>query len=132
MSGAMTVPPDRSRVEKLLGMLGSDFAGERANAAAALSRIARDQRLTLVELLQRIWRGESTFPSTSDVLDLLAAALAAPDAPVALTEWELNFARNIIGRFDRQDELSPKQRETTERIIRKVERFAKVHQGASA
>jgi hypothetical protein len=35
--------PEKTRLEKLLGMLGSSFDGERANAA--------QQRLTVVELI---------------------------------------------------------------------------------
>jgi hypothetical protein len=42
---------DRSRLEKLLGMLGSSFDGERATAARMISDMAVRQKLTIVELI---------------------------------------------------------------------------------
>jgi hypothetical protein len=41
---------DRTRVVKLLGMLTSDFDGERANAGAFLSKIAARYKLTIPQL----------------------------------------------------------------------------------
>lgn len=45
----------RDRLEKFLGMLGSDFDGERANAAGFIAKMARERKQTIVELM------ESTF-----------------------------------------------------------------------
>ena len=42
---------DRSRLEKLLGMLDSSFDGERATAARMISDMAIKQKLTIVELI---------------------------------------------------------------------------------
>lgn len=40
---------ENDRLEKLLGMLGSSFDGERANAARMISAMAEKQRLTVVD-----------------------------------------------------------------------------------
>ena len=42
---------EKTRLEKLLGMLGSSFDGERANAARMISAMAEKQKLTVVELI---------------------------------------------------------------------------------
>ena len=42
---------NRSRLEKLVGMLGSDYDGERANAAALIAKIAKEEKKSMVELL---------------------------------------------------------------------------------
>jgi len=44
---------DKQRLEKLVGMLGSDQLGERASAAAFIAKMAREQTLTIVELMRR-------------------------------------------------------------------------------
>jgi hypothetical protein len=44
---------DKQRLEKLVGMLGSDQMGERASAAAFIAKMAREQTLTIVELMRR-------------------------------------------------------------------------------
>lgn len=41
----------RERLAKLLGMLGSDFDGERANAAAMIAKMAKDAKKTVAELV---------------------------------------------------------------------------------
>lgn len=42
---------DKSRLEKLIGMLGSDHDGEVLNAVRFIRKMANDQKITLVELL---------------------------------------------------------------------------------
>ena len=42
---------NRELIEKLIGMLGSDHAGEVFNAAQKLVKIAKEEKKTLVELL---------------------------------------------------------------------------------
>lgn len=42
-----------SRLVKLLGMLGSDFDGERANAAAMIAKMAKDAKLSIADLVMR-------------------------------------------------------------------------------
>src|SRR5436305_11185773 len=95
---------DRDRLVKLCGMLGSDHAGERANAAAAADRMMREAGMR--------WR------------DVILPALPAPprergytvadavpfvlDRWDTLTDWEIGFAEGI----QRQRKpLSAKQRE---------------------
>jgi hypothetical protein len=41
---------DRERVVKLLGMLTSDFDGERANASALISKLASKYKVTIPQL----------------------------------------------------------------------------------
>jgi len=55
----------RDRLSKLLGMLGSDHAGERDNAAVAANRIVQDAGLTWDQVLRRpmpAWVGEPRKP----------------------------------------------------------------------
>jgi hypothetical protein len=120
----------RDRVEKLLGMLGSSFAGERANAAAALSRVAREHKLTIVELLQGVFRGDSPRSSqTRNILDELAQALAYEHA---LTDWEVTFGRDGLRRYHYPSQLSEKQKSAAEKIIIKAQRAAMAEGGMSS
>ena len=48
---------DRGRLEKLVGMLGSQYDGERANAAAMLQKMADADKVTILELLSRTLGG---------------------------------------------------------------------------
>jgi hypothetical protein len=45
--------PEKARLEKFLGMLGSSFDGERANAARMISAMAEKKSLTIPELIHR-------------------------------------------------------------------------------
>ena len=46
MAGLALTEAARDRLSKLLGMLGSDHAGERDNAGVAANRLVRDAGLT--------------------------------------------------------------------------------------
>jgi hypothetical protein len=80
---------DRARVVKLLGMLTSEFDGERANAGAFLSKIALRYKLTIPQLCG------------------LATAPPAPPAPPETVEI---FGRQYIVRGGRGRRGSPGQR----------------------
>ena len=59
---------EKSRLEKLLGMLGSSFDGERANAARMIQAMAEKAGLTIAELIygtssrkkKQPWSGEKS------------------------------------------------------------------------
>lgn len=46
---------ERDRVEKLLGMLGSDQNGEQAAAATAILNVAKTRKQTIVELMRSVF-----------------------------------------------------------------------------
>jgi hypothetical protein len=132
---------EKARLEKLLGMLGSSFDGERANAARMISAMAEKQRMTVVELiygaraqvdqkLQPKPRSEppNHHPRATAMSDTMLEALAEiaenPDRyELLLTEWEFQFAADVAGRYSRDYELSAKQLAVVEKILRKA-RFA--------
>jgi hypothetical protein len=49
--GAPVDLSEKTKLEKLLGMFGSSFDGERANAARAIAAMAEKKRLTIIELI---------------------------------------------------------------------------------
>jgi hypothetical protein len=61
---------DRKRLAKLLGMLGSDHAGERDNAALAIERMRRELGLSWAELLRapRLGFTVPPWPATGPIL----------------------------------------------------------------
>lgn len=80
---------DRDRLVKLLGLLGSDHDGERANAAAAADRLVRAAGLTwrdliLPELPQSVRR-----PAVKDALAFVLARQSL------LTAWERKFCVSL-------------------------------------
>ena len=100
---------DRNRLTRLLGMLGSDFDGEVANAGRLADRLVRERDLTWSEILcppavewqHNTWR------------DIVQACLRHPDD---LSSWELSFLR-CLSRFPR---LTLKQRACLDRIADRV------------
>jgi hypothetical protein len=137
--------PDKDRLEKLLGMLGSAFDGERANAASLIQKMADKHKMTINEMVTKVMSGGTAPPppphqpqqAWSNVNaapkrhgqqggllgnDLLCGLEAALDTE-ALTDWERQFAIDVAGRYDRDYELSPKQITVIERIILKAARW---------
>jgi hypothetical protein len=100
---------DRTRLAKLLGMLGSVHAGERDAAGLAAHRLVQERDLTWSDILCRpaseqqhaTWRG------------IVQACLRHPHN---LSAWELHFLRDLP-RFPR---LSPKQKACLVRIADRV------------
>lgn len=120
--------PDRERLEKLVGMLGSSFDGERTNAARAIAAMAERHKLTITELVF----GNSTHIARSqqprrrapqrETLDRLATIAArAQELEFVLTEWECQFSEDVAERYRNDYELSEKQLLVAEKIIRKVD-----------
>lgn len=124
---------EKSRLEKLLGMLGSSFDGERANAARMIAAMAEKKKLTIVDL---VYGSNSTRPqpkpqprpttNTSKSRTMLQAlAEIAADADqyeFELTEWECQFASDVSSRYAYDYELSEKQIIIVERILKKAGR----------
>lgn len=112
---------ERDRLIRLLGLLGSDFDGERATAAAMASRFIRERRLTWADVIgakppafpepQRpTWREAATPTDASNDLDLVLRNLGA------LSPWEQQFMRSVSGR----SRWFPKQRARFAEIAAKV------------
>lgn len=105
----------REKLAAVLGMLGSDHAGERAAAALIAARIAREAGLTWSELLA----GSAEKPATPTRThphwrEMLAAARRHPER---LSEWERRFIASIGGE---QRSLSRKQWAILARLFNKV------------
>jgi hypothetical protein len=137
---------EKNRIIKLIGMLGSAFDGERANAAAMLSKMAEARKMTLNELIEAAHSsgGSSSKPppppppppppepdftdidKENDLLKMLARIADRPDiAARVLTQWEINFSTDVSGRYSADYELSPKQLDKVEIILRKASRVFK-------
>lgn len=106
---------DRDRLVKLLGLLGSDHAGERDAAANAASRFLRARKL--------MWRDVIAPPPSlppprlyAERLDWRGVARACAMRDCELSDWESGFVRNVIGLAH----PSPKQEIVLLRIARRL------------
>jgi hypothetical protein len=101
----------RTRLIRLLGLLGSDFDGERATAGAMANRLVRDLGLTwgdvvvTIEPMRRVDHGPAFAWKT------LAEGVLASDFATA---WEITFCRSLLSR--RRGRLTQRQSETLENI----------------
>lgn len=139
----MTMDPStRSRLEKLLGMLGSTFDGERANAARMIAAMAEKANVTIPELVlgspPQAHGGYSTHTyspkpkakASPRPREMTAAILTAlkdiasseEELEFTVTAWEYQFAVDVSGKYDYDFELSEKQLAAAQRIIDKVEK----------
>lgn len=134
---------EKSRLEKLLGMLGSSFDGERANAARMIAAMADKKKLTITELIygaagarpqsaprqppppppkQKAKERPFGAKNSNTMLQQLADIAADSDEfEFVLTEWECQFASDVASRYSYDYELSEKQIVIVEKILRKVE-----------
>lgn len=137
--GSVTDISEKARLEKLLGMLGSSFDGERANAARMIANMAEKKKLTITELIYGApsarprpepkyeqakpqaspWGGKSNSRTMLQALADIAAN--ADEFEFVLTAWECQFATDVSSRYAHDYELSEKQIVIVEKIIRKVE-----------
>jgi hypothetical protein len=141
---------EKTRLEKLLGMLGSSFDGERATAAAMIQRMAEAKKLTINELIAqahmpaafsgyrqpppppppepepRYRESEPDFTDIDkayDLLKMLRRIAEKPDiAARVLTPWEINFSTDVSARYSHDYDLSEKQLVIVEKILRKASR----------
>ena len=126
---------DKARVIKLLGMLGSAFDGERANATNILQRMAEARKMTLTELIAQAYGSASSAPppppppdfedvdKADDLLRMLQQIADKRDiAARVLTPWEINFATDVAGRYSHDYDLSEKQLVVVQKILLKAKR----------
>jgi hypothetical protein len=127
---------DKTRLSKLLGMLGSSFDGERATAAAMIQKMAEKYKLTINELVDRAHGApaqafkkpppQSASPNSQNIFSddaLSALELALKENSRWMTPWERQFAEDVTNKYGRDYELSPKQMAVIERIIGKINRY---------
>ena len=127
MSTAIITADFADRLRKLCGMFGSDFEGERGNAARMADELVRDAGLTWPDLIipatkapsvnGRVWREPTTIRETVMVCLLFTEPL---------THWEIDFLKSIAGRT----RLSPKQQNVLDRILGKARDFARMEAAA--
>ncbi len=91
---------ERTRLVSILGMLGSEHAGERASAAWLAAKLVRDRGLS--------WSDVVPSPSGSIISDV-SRGVAEPTTDLGLclkyvehlTQWEQGFVRSLAGRRNR-------------------------------
>lgn len=110
-------PPQRDRLVKLCGLLGSDHAGERDSAAVMASRLLRECGLTWadvilpqLELADAAGSNRAAPPTTGGHA---AAARWVLARQVMLNRWERSFIEGIQDR----PTLTPRQAATLAGII---------------
>jgi hypothetical protein len=119
----MTLPPeDLVLLIKLLGMLGSDHAGERANAGKLASTLLARHKTTWSQLLNGT--GSAQPPRWVEPFGLHQRVLAVLDAEDLLTQWELDFAHSLLQRST----CSPKQNAILTRLLDRARAHAKFRQ----
>lgn len=140
---AMISADDLKRRDKLLGMLSSDFDGERATASAMLAKMAAGYKMTIPELCQATVSGAQSSrpqgaqakpqPNTARPNTARPGNSTGPDNEMLMllrkvidhhldlvTEWEEEFLENVTDKYLRDDDLSDKQRAVAMRILAKV------------
>ena len=111
--GAEVAPDVRGKLAKLLGMLGSDHAGERDNAAVAAHRLIRQHNLTWDAVVAPPRPATKRLPELGTWRATVAACL---ERRGSLRPWEAGFLRDLP-RFQR---LSTKQRYIVREIADRV------------
>ena len=108
-------PPQRDRLVKLCGLLGSDHAGERDAAAVLASRLLREANLTWADVILPAVGLDRAAPPTAGGHAAAVRWVLARQA--MLNRWERSF---ILGVQDRPT-LSPRQAETLAGIIDRLQ-----------
>ena len=103
--GKILNPQLAEKLVRILGMLGSDHDGERANAAALASRMVRKLGITWADLISK--------PEPESLSELCAWLLVSD----LLTIWEYGFVSSL------RAPLSPKQRDKLNAITAKVRAY---------
>lgn len=126
------LPPDkRTRLIKLLGMLGSAYEGERANAASMIDRIMKEYKLTWTDVLGTATaaqqqpsppagagEGRDDFDSW---MAMHSYCTGVPPAGI-YTGWEANFLDSVGQWLDRGWDLTEKQQISLRKIYNKARR----------
>lgn len=110
---------DRVKLVRMLGMLGSEFQGERAAAALKADKLVRSRGLTWEALLDApASRPSRSYtqppPPPRDDTDLAVCGRASH----LLSEWELDFVTNC----SRRACVSAKQAEVLARVADRLRR----------
>ena len=120
---------DRKKIEKLVGMLGSDHAGEVFNAAQMLVKLAKDENKTLVQFLMSPEKeavafefnystqggfGYSRRPFHGGVDEYHADLVAQLNVirlnhPEVLNFWEKRFIESVGASLEKYKALTGKQ-----------------------
>jgi hypothetical protein len=108
-------PPDRERLAKLLGMLGSEHQGERDAAGLAAHRLVTASGLTWSSIVC-IPQSEPMHAHHADPLNWRATATRARQFEHLINKWEFEFLAGLP-RFPR---LSAKQRGTLLAIVSRL------------
>ena len=89
----MALPPaDRHRLASILGLLGSNHAGERDAAALAADRFVRTRGIAWPDLLA----GEPAASNRAEPVNTVQADIAlCRQHPGLLTQWERDFLRTL-------------------------------------
>ena len=139
-------PGDRERVVKLVGMLGSSFAGEQANAASMLGNMARENKMTINELIAWAYKPEAakdpppkqpayqrpaysswSYDDEDDYDDdygytgtsLIEGLRRAVGNPY-LNDWERRFVNDVSRRYRSDYSLTEPQRRSARKILSKL------------
>lgn len=135
----MVSDDDIKRRDKLLGMLSSNFDGERATASAMLAKMAASYKMTIPEVCQAGARSSASSSTSSGPRPGPGPSPGpkpgpkdpnAPDNEMLMmlrkvidhhldlvTTWEEEFLENVTDRYYRDADLSPKQTHVAMRIL---------------
>jgi hypothetical protein len=103
-------PKLADRLSRILGMLGSDFDGERAAAGLKATQLLREAGLSWEDLIRP---SAAPVPPPQPPMGFRMRAMQALARGALLTDWERGFLASIA----RQGRpLSPKQRSVLARI----------------
>jgi hypothetical protein len=107
-------PSERARLIGLLGMCGSAFDGERANAASLADRFLRDRKLSWADVVlpnaaPPVAPSPPPAPRAASWRETVARCRATPGS---LRAWEIGFLAGL----DRFPRLSAKQRTILQEI----------------
>ena len=128
-----------SKLEKVLGMLGSEHAGERAAAALKVSNIAKERGVTIVELLRREFgaklpprsretyqpythpreRREPDYDVDDDERQLLNRVMRLRSKP--LNYQNRQYVYDVIMKKKRDSDLTPHERAVCESLLQQYE-----------
>lgn len=119
-------PHERERLVRVLGMLGSAHDGEVVAAARQAAKIMTRHGLRWEQAFPLTLATEAPEPDPVAYINLAnwrrVMGMWKEWLPVILTEWEVSFADNITRKF--YPDLTPKQRDHAERVLRKIADWA--------
>ncbi len=105
-------PDEQTRLISILGMLGSNFAGERASAGLLATRLPKDHGLRWADVIGGPPRHEQPRMADHSSTDLGLCMRHL----TSLAEWEQEFCRSLAMR----SQLPPKQVDVVQKIAVKL------------